>query len=981
MAYLYLTGSGRLNRLPNNASIAPYNVKPVVIREVHMNISTHCRRKASFKILLLASAALAALAPVLAHADGASSDAVQMGVERVARFVPVGYRSPQAASDTVEQWVQVDLGASAKIDRIKVFPVVGWGGEGGSFPVRFKLALSDDPNFASETTLQDQTAADYPDPLDRVVVVSGIGAYGRYVRFVATHLRNRQFSLSKLEVWSNGKDIAEHKSITDSAKGILGAALLTRSPRAGGEEVVTDHPENVIPSSKWRPVPYKWEAPTRGITLDDGLFKSAMQQNITYLLTSFSVDELLRPFRERAGKPSPAGLRPPIPFWDTDLPGSNAGRFLMGAGNTLRWIDDPELRSRAKRIIDGIEECREPNGYIMAYRPDTIFYSERAAYTRTWVTRGLTEAGIGVDPKAFKLLRGYYDWFDTCEYLPELLRRAGQGVQGMIGSTRMYFTPLGKPEDLQTVQRYFQENYWLDQLAARDPQAIWRYPYDHPHNYLITSLEPYLDLYRATGARRYLDSAQGGWDLYHDDWEHVGGSIAICEGDTYEPKSYYLHRHTGELCGSVFWMRYNQRFHLLYPDKERYVNEIEKSIYNVLLANQVGSKGIRYHANLVGTKDSSTPISTNSCCEGQGTSGLGSIPEYLYSIAPDGFSVDMYAGSTIKWHQGNRAIRAHTATNFPFSPEVKISIDVGRPTDASIRIRVPQWAAANMPILVNGTEAVTGKPGSYAAVSRTWRNGDSITFTLPMAFRVTPYTGIERSSAPHYALEYGPILMALTGAVDAQGNATLAVPIEEFTKRLHPVDGKPLHFAIDGDTQRQYVPYWEVQDEPFTCYPAIGTGSAVASPKVEEGDLALASRGAVATSDSELASEWGSTAKAIDGIISSPEDFSNRWHSSIETPHPHWIQVKLPKPERVSRIVIRIADPAGHPVSFQGIITVNGKEHVVFDVKHFSDWREYRTLINPTVTDTFRLVIRESANPAYPNAAQVSEIELYKDRK
>ena len=36
----------------------------------------------------------------------------------------------------------------------------------------------------------------------------------------------------------------------------------------------------------------------------------------------------------------------------------------------------------------------------------------------------------------------------------------------MIANTRMYFTPVGKPEDIQVVQRYFQENYWLDELAA-----------------------------------------------------------------------------------------------------------------------------------------------------------------------------------------------------------------------------------------------------------------------------------------------------------------------------------------------------------------------------------------------------------------------------------------------------------------------------------------------------------------------------------
>jgi len=47
----------------------------------------------------------------------------------------------------------------------------------------------------------------------------------------------------------------------------------------------------------------------------------------------------------------------------------------------------------------------------------------------------------------------------------------------------------------------------------------------------------------------------------------------------------------------------NQRFHLLNPEDEKYVAEIEKSIYNNLIANQVGDKGIRYHAVLADHKD------------------------------------------------------------------------------------------------------------------------------------------------------------------------------------------------------------------------------------------------------------------------------------------------------------------------------------------------------------------------------------------
>jgi hypothetical protein len=534
---------------------------------------------------------------------------------------------------------------------------------------------------------------------------------------------------------------------------------------------------------------------------------------------------------------------------------------------------------------------------------------------------------------------------------------------------------VGKPEDLQTVQRYFQEDYWLKELANHEDRAIWQYPYDHPHCYLLTSIEPYLDLYRATGAKLYLDASEGGWDLYHDNWEHVGGSIAICEGDTYPPKSYFLHRHTGELCGSVFWVRLSQRFHLLYPDQEKYVAEIEKSIYNVGLANQDGSKGIRYHANLVGHKDASA--AKNTCCEGQGTRLYGSLPEYIYSIASDGIYVDLYAGSTITWKRNGHSLQAHMITQFPLSPDVQIRFATTRPEHFRVHLRVPSWATAAMPILIDGKTVLAGKPGTYAVLNRSWKDGDTISFTLPMGFKLSEYQGMEHSgNEQRYALEYGPILLAVVNTGKDDQEARLAVSPDSLVKRLKPVAGTPLHFTIDGDTQHVYIPYYEVSNQVFTCYPFVGIPGQEKPEQVQPDDLALASKGATATSDGEYAQEPGCTAKAIDGIIATAGDFSNRWHSSLDTPHPHWIQVKLPKPARIGRVLIHFADPAGHPTSFQGLVWVNGKEKVIFDIKNYEDWRSYSKTLNPITTDRFRLVIRASANPAYPNAAQVSEIEL-----
>lgn len=746
--------------------------------------------------------------------------------ERVARLTPLGYRSPQAASDHTVKWVEVDLGRAYQIDSVKLYPYLpGFDVQSAGFPLKFDIRVSDDTSFRRFTMLADYTfaRADYADPHDEVQVFRPDHApSGRYVRLTATVLRNRQLALSKFEVYSGGKDRAQGRPVTDADSGELGVTLLTRAPRPQGEGDITDNPENVIPASRWKPVAYKAQAPLGGVSLHDGLFKTAMDQNVSYLLDHFSVDYLLLPFRERAGFSIDDTLPAPDPFWDVSLAGSNAGHFLMGAGNTVRWMASPELKQRMAALVDGIGACREPDGYIMGYRPETIFYSERGAYTRSWLTRGLIAAGYGGDTTAFRLLRGYYDWFDSSSYLPQLLRRAGQGVQGMIANTRMYFTPLGAPKDIQVVQRYFQEDYWLKELAAREPRAIWQYPYDHPHCYLLTSLEPYLDMYRATGEKKYLDASEGGWELFHQYWEHTGGSIAICEGDQYPPGSYYLHKETGELCCSVFWIRYNQRFHLLFPDEEKYVNEIEKSIYNIGLANQDSSRGIRYHANLLGVRETGT--AQNTCCEGQGTRLYGSLPEYIYSISPDGIYIDLYAGSSIAWKHQGEEMHLNMESNFPFDPQVRILIGVARRTHAVLHIRVPSWASGKMIIRVNGKDAAMGTPGTYVKLDRDWANGDSVSFTLPAAFRLIPYRGKDAvaSTGDHYAVEYGPVLMALVGRVPKDGKASLQFSKDQLIDHLVPERNHPLSFSVKGQPGLRYVPYYTVRSgEYFTCFPKL----------------------------------------------------------------------------------------------------------------------------------------------------------------
>jgi uncharacterized protein len=750
----------------------------------------------------------------------------KMGVERVARFYLPAYAS-MAYNNNETRWVQIDLGQTKRIDGIKLLPgVQGWGPAAGGFPSRFKLEVSNDLDFKHSIMYEDYTLKEeFPNPDDIVCTFASKVVSGRYVRLTATSLRDNKLAMTKIMVLSEGKDVAEGCTATESNPGSDShIELLTRAPRPQGEFVVTNNPDNLIPVETWKPVAYKAQTPLGGVQLGEGLFKKTMENNINYLMNSFTLDQMVRNFRVKAGYPVEPLEDRFKNMWFQILPGSEAGRFLTGAGNTLRWTENADLRKRMDDIVDIIDQCKEPDGYLMAFPKHTMFDFENGAYTRSWVSQGLIEAGYAGNKKAFLLLRGFYDWFDNCEYLPEMLRRVRQGTQGIIPITRTYFTPVGKPKDILVVQQYFQENYWMEALGKRDPDAIWRYPYDRPHNYLVTGIEPYLDLYRATGAKKYLDAALGAWDLFHDNWEHIGGSLAINEGTfLYEPKSYYLNRETGELCGNSFWIKLNQRLHLLYPEDEKYVGEIEKSIYNVAIANQYGSEGIRYFAKLVNRKyGDHSPNShhcMNTCCEGQGTRVFGSLPEYIYSTAEDGIYIDLYAASEIRYAIQNQNMSLKMNTQFPYDPKIEILVGNEQPNQHKIRIRVPSWTSKNMSIMLNGSEFGIGKPGTYFVMDRKWKNGDVISFTLPMDFKITKYTGLEKGFENNYAAEYGPILLAMVGVKSKKFDIGVKATPDNIKKQLKPVPGKPLHFSIEGNSEFEYWPYFEVQEEPFSCFP------------------------------------------------------------------------------------------------------------------------------------------------------------------
>ncbi len=551
-------------------------------------------------------------------------------------------------------------------------------------------------------------------------------------------------------------------------------------------------------------VPYKLKAPRGGVVLTGGRFKKAFDNNIGFL-KGFDVDRILYWYRVHKGKPAPG-----VPYaagaghFENNLKGQTAGEFLMGAGTTLLWIEDTELRKMVREILKEMEDCRDDDGFIIPITQDEFRTKEYPNYTRAWITFGLLDAGYAGENRAFELARDMGDWFNECDVLP-YVKDMNLGFQGILANTRLYDSPVGVWKDIQVAIQAYQETWWLEQLIAGDHRAIYDHPGNHPHGTLLTTLEGYLDIYRATGEPIYINAVKSALKMYEEKWQHVGGGIVMCEYDTFYPGCNWLsptHKYN-ELCMTNFWVLLNQRMHLLEPDNAHYVDEIENSLYNMLLAAQVEDKGYHYLNFLERTKDWRW-LDRCTCCASLGARLAGLLPQFLYTYNSSEVYVDIYASSIARLPLEKGDVLISCETNMPDSGEVRITVEEAA-APFKLHLRIPRWA--------------TKDRKSYYEVYENVKAGDKFEFKLPMTFKTTLYTGGEE--IPHkqrWALEYGPLLFAAMGAPSIVHVHWDPHHPEEW---LIPLPGDKPRFAIKGDNMHEYWAYLDIHDEPFSVYPVI----------------------------------------------------------------------------------------------------------------------------------------------------------------
>jgi len=249
-------------------------------------------------------------------------------------------------------------------------------------------------------------------------------------------------------------------------------------------------------------------------------------------------------------------------------------------------------------------------------------------------------------------------------------------------------------------------------------------------------------------------------------------------------------------------------------------------------------------------KTFSKPNESFWCCVGTGMENHAKYPDTIYFHDERSLYVNLFIPSELKWPEKRLTVRQET--RFPEADVTRIVLTPEQPTSLALKIRYPSWAQSGINVTVNGQpQPVNAQPGSYLAIEREWKNGDTVEVRLPMSLHLEAMP----DDPGTIALLYGPIVLAgdlgkegLSPEVQYGPSAPplgrikpVEIPafigdVKDVLRKVKPVAGAPLTFRTEGLGRPQDVtllPFYKVFGTRYTVYWRVYTANEWEKRKAE----------------------------------------------------------------------------------------------------------------------------------------------------
>jgi hypothetical protein len=521
--------------------------------------------------------------------------------------------------------------------------------------------------------------------------------------------------------------------------------------------------------------------------------------------------------------------------------GEFAGKYLIAAVQGLRISRSARLRKVLKSFVADLIAGQGEDGYMGPW-------PRHVRMMQNWDLWGQYHCMLGLylwhletgDRQALDACLRCADYF--CGYFPDGGRRVVQaGSEEMNESSIHIFTLLYQhtgEERYLRMARLIEEDWQMPPSgdyvrSALAGKAFWECP--KPRWESLHGIQAIAELYFITGDERYRRAyEQTWWSIVQGDRHNNGGfsSGEKATGNPYDVGAI-------ETCCTIAWMAVTLDM-LRMTGEARAADELEMSTWNSVLGAQSPSgRWWTYNTPMDGHRLASAHSIVFqaragqpelNCCSVNAPRGLGILSEWAVMTAPDGLVVNWYGPAEFKVRipSGVQVVLSQSE-NYLAAGGANIVVQPEAPADFTIRVRVPGWSRSTK-VRVNGRVVPGTEPGSYKALRRTWKAGDTVELTFDIGPRL--WVG-EREQEGKVSIYHGPVLLAYDPRFDVHDPTALprinpsvapqevapsgGFPEPLLLKRFAAADGGAItlcDFATAGACGNQYVSWLLAQGVP-----------------------------------------------------------------------------------------------------------------------------------------------------------------------